>query len=1105
MSHHARARGWPRRWIARLMLFALLAGSAIAPAAAAPDRGAPAAPTALQASASGRVPLMIELDTPALIAAQLAAGPARAAERLSSIRAQQRSLLGALRVAAPRTTTLYSAQRIYNGVAVVADLAEVAAISALPGVTAIHPLTPKEPTADSSMAQIRAPEVWRGASPLGPTRRSAGAGATIAVIDTGVDYIHTMFGGPGAAAYAASNTRSITDTFGGRPLFPSAAVIGGYDFVGDSYNGGNLPQPDPDPMDCHGHGTHVAGTAAGRGVRLDGTTYTGPYTGTLDFTRFRLDPGAAPEAQIYALRVFGCSGSTLVADQAIEWAIDPNGDGDLSDHVDVINLSLGSSFGGADDTTAMAAERAAELGVIVVASAGNEGDTYYITGSPATSARTISVASSVDAVETYDAFWVEAPAARAGSRPASFSVQYDWWSLAPLRATLIYSATIDGCAPIPAALDVRGRALLVDWSPPGSSSAPCGSAIRSANAEAAGAAAIIMASGIDSFHTTILGSATIPALFTIASVGQDLRGALGAGETIEISIAGSYASAGRLQIEEQIDTLSSFSSRGPRLGDSLLKPDLAAPGQTIHSAAVGSGSLGSIKSGTSMAAPHVAGMMALLRSLHPSWSVEELKALAMNSAGADLYSQPGQVGPIYGPGRVGAGRADALGAAASDVIAYSADGRGAVSLSFGVADVPPGATLTLTRSLTVANKGAASAAYLLGYRAAVDSQGVSIDIAPASITLAPGATRAVTVTLTAVAGDMRRGARDATVSEAVGGSPRHWLGEEAGWVTLTPDGPAAANLVALRVPLHAAPRLASSLAATRRSLDLAAASDTIAMSGSGFTTTASVASPTASDEVARRSAFELQIISPQIVSAPPSIAHADLQYVGVTSGGAPGAAPGERTIFFGISTYADWSTPNQGRLLIYVDTDRSGLTSSAGVVSGAEYQIFTGSSGGTNPSDAPLVFVVDLQSGGISQITRVNQYAADVGTNLLNTHVVVLPVRADQIGLGDERTTFSYLVASTSLKQSGSGIFDQAGPARYNLARPGVRFSEEPLAPVPGAAGALGYTVDAEAFALNRSLGVLLLAHHNQGAMLAEALLAPVSENRSSLPLIVGP
>jgi subtilisin family serine protease len=136
-----------------------------------------------------------------------------------------------------------------------------------------------------------------------------------------------------------------------------------------------VPQPDPNPLDCNGHGSHVAGTAAGGGVNADGTSYTGPYDATTPSRSFTVGPGVAPQADLYAVRVFGCNGSTNVVVPAIDWAVDHG--------MDVINMSLGSSFGRADDPDAQAAANAVAAGVVVVASSGNSGPSPYLTGSPA--------------------------------------------------------------------------------------------------------------------------------------------------------------------------------------------------------------------------------------------------------------------------------------------------------------------------------------------------------------------------------------------------------------------------------------------------------------------------------------------------------------------------------------------------------------------------------------------------------------------------------------------------------------------------------------------------------------------------------------------------
>src|SRR5439155_11940942 len=139
-----------------------------------------------------------------------------------------------------------------------------------------------------------------------------GTGMKIADLDTGLDYMHADFGGFGTvASFNCANAHSTEDPAsvdcgadGGllSQYYGSSApkVKGGTDLVGNCYDAGgrassgcpdgnaNLtPHPDSNPLDCNGHGSHTAGTAAGFGVDHTGATYTGSYTtSTIDNESF---------------------------------------------------------------------------------------------------------------------------------------------------------------------------------------------------------------------------------------------------------------------------------------------------------------------------------------------------------------------------------------------------------------------------------------------------------------------------------------------------------------------------------------------------------------------------------------------------------------------------------------------------------------------------------------------------------------------------------------------------------------------------------------------------------------------------------------------------
>src|SRR5204862_2406082 len=221
-------------------------------------------------------------------------------------------------------TVLGQFQHAINGIKVRGTPGQIRAFAALPGVVEVKAVRTYHLVNVESVPFIGAPQAWQGPPGL------HGEHIPIAVIDTGVDYTHANFGGPGTvaawkAAFAGSTQPADPALFG--PNAPK--VKGGTDLVGDAYDARstdpaiNTPQPDPNPLDCAGHGSHTSGTATGFGVSAAGATFKGPYDANTPGQSFVNGSGVAPLAALYMVRVFGCSGSatTQVVVDGIDWAV----------------------------------------------------------------------------------------------------------------------------------------------------------------------------------------------------------------------------------------------------------------------------------------------------------------------------------------------------------------------------------------------------------------------------------------------------------------------------------------------------------------------------------------------------------------------------------------------------------------------------------------------------------------------------------------------------------------------------------------------------------------------------------------------------------------
>ena len=1031
---------------------------------------------AAAARVGGTVSVGIELaDAPAAVVYQKtlknggsrASATAEAKRQLGKIKAAQQKVLAQLKHESIGARVFFQTQRTFNGFGAYVNATKLDSIRALDGVAGVHVLIPQTPSNAGSVPFIGAPAAWVAGSGA-----NAGQGMKIAVIDTGIDYIHTNMGGPGTG-YGANNTTTAGDTPG---VFPGAKVVGGYDFAGDAYDAGstnpaiNTPQPDPDPMDCNGHGSHVSGSAAGYGVNVDGSTYTGPYDGTTPFGTLRIGPGVAPAAQLYALRVFGCAGSTLVTTAAIEWAVDPNGDGDFSDHVDVINMSLGAAFGSSFDASTVAAENAALAGVLVVVAAGNNGDTHYTVGSPGSSARAITVAASQD--NGYPALRVNGPSSIAGLKAIG---KPNGWGIPltdpGLTGNVVAAIPQDACTPITNGAALLGKIAFIDR---GGVTGCVGFEGKALAAQNAGAIGVIIGNVATSGTPLVppgmasgaLGGVTIPAVSLGLNEANQIRANLASG--VNVTIARSMT--GVLNAIGDLNT--TFSSRGVRRGDNLLKPDIAAPGQAINSTATGTGTDSFDNNGTSMATPHMAGAMAVLKQLHPDWSVEELKALVMNTAVHDIFLNFNQAPPRFGVGRMGAGRVDLAPASSASVIALNNEGNGAVSVSFGSIEVL--GSHASTKTIKVVNKGATSQTYTVSLDTTQTVPGVSYSLPDGnSVTVAAGGTATLRVQLNATAASMKH-SLDTTMTNTqtnTGGTVlnRTWLSEQSAYVVLTPSaGPT------LRVPVHAIVRPASAMGTAQSALLLSGASgtSTLTLTGTQVNTGATAIDDRSVVHILEAAAPSADVTASDI----PARRAADIKNVGVTAS--------STNVYFGIATYGKWSTLLDVEFDIYVDRNRDG---------NYETVFFnTTQANGQNRLDVHGTSVLNVPAFTTvagSVFSFVNSVSAATHTIPYNSNVIVLTARLVDLGITSSTGRFNYRIETFARSTSGmvdsyTGTYDPFNKGLNIVATGAPIFFDF-------TGTSFGIPYNTANFNANGSQGVMLLHHYNADG--ARAQIVPAS------------
>ncbi|MGZ3691135.1 MAG: S8 family serine peptidase, partial [Pseudobdellovibrio sp.] len=258
---------------------------------------------------------IVKLKSPALLEAGQKVNGRLIVDKdlLAQINQEQADAIAALKALSPQVQIIYQYKMVLNALAVLAPveledkiggigLVAYSERSGTFGRPEIMELSNSQ--AGGSTLTQRNSSIFIGAQALN-SQGITGKGVRVGVIDTGIDYTHSMLGGVGTAdAYKAIDPNVPNDAF------PNKKVVGGIDLVGTEFDSASpdfnkhLPKPDMNPIDEAGHGSHVAGTIAGQG---DGVN---SYN------------GMAPDADLYAVKVFGAEGSTsdYVVIAALEYA-----------------------------------------------------------------------------------------------------------------------------------------------------------------------------------------------------------------------------------------------------------------------------------------------------------------------------------------------------------------------------------------------------------------------------------------------------------------------------------------------------------------------------------------------------------------------------------------------------------------------------------------------------------------------------------------------------------------------------------------------------------------------------------------------------------------
>ena len=572
---------------------------------------------------------------------------------------------------------------------------------------------------DPDLALINAEQAW---ARNGGTPATAGAGVKVAIVDSGIDHTHPCFSDTG---YASQTTQ-----YGDR-RFTNSKVIAAKVF------NNKLPQNGFTAAAVDSHGTHVAGTVACNyqtAATVNGVDI--PYGIS----------GVAPRALLGNYNVFPGNVESARSEDILNALEAAYGDG-----FDVANMSLGGGSNGIQDLLTVAVDNLDMANMVVAISNGNEGPGYFTVGSPGMAKRGLTAGAS--SVPHFVGAPVTLGSSSYGAASGDFAVVG-----ANLGAPLgVVAGTVNGLNNACAALapgSLTGQIALI-------SRGTCSFSTKIRNAQAAGAAAVLVANNVAGDPTAMASDGTanqptVPAYMVSIGDGQALRTA-GSGSATTIGATLSYFLSANANI------MAGFSSQGPTDVDFRVKPDVVAPGVNVLSSVPANACAAppcfAFFSGTSMASPHLAGSAAVIRGQYPGWSAAEVRSAVVNTAQRGVLNDYSTASPVSEVNIVGAGLEN-LQTAVNASVALDP-----VSLSFG--GVPSGSGQTRRLTLTLTNVG--GSAKTLGLAVGAQPSGVAYSVSPATVALAAGESTTITVTMQATVG--ASGHQQAFLDITEGGAP----------------------------------------------------------------------------------------------------------------------------------------------------------------------------------------------------------------------------------------------------------------------------------------------------------------------------------------------